>query len=97
MRVNHIRACYGYRTPRYVRGYMSLLTPIHCNEPYCPAPEPSLGYRHHVCAYVGRWLYLAVMMDLYSHRIIGWSTKPTMAKIWMRSSWPCDIASLSTS
>ena len=26
------------------------------------------------------WLYLAVVMDLYSRRIIGWSMKPTLAK-----------------
>jgi putative transposase len=26
------------------------------------------------------WLYLAVVMDLYSRRIVGWSTKPTMAQ-----------------
>lgn len=26
------------------------------------------------------WLYLAVVMDLYSHRIIGWSMKATLAK-----------------
>ena len=27
-----------------------------------------------------RWLYLAVVMDLCSRRIIGWSMKPTLAK-----------------
>lgn len=26
------------------------------------------------------WLYLAVVIDLYSPRIIGWSTKPTLAQ-----------------
>jgi len=26
------------------------------------------------------WLYLAVVMDLYSRRIVGWSTKPTLAQ-----------------
>jgi putative transposase len=26
------------------------------------------------------WLYLAVVMDLYSRRIVGWSTKPTMTQ-----------------
>jgi putative transposase len=26
------------------------------------------------------WLYLAVVIDLYSRRIVGWSTKPTMAR-----------------
>ena len=26
------------------------------------------------------WLYLAVVVDLYSRRIIGWSTEPTLAQ-----------------
>ncbi len=26
------------------------------------------------------WLYLAVVMELYSRRIVGWSTTPTMAR-----------------
>jgi putative transposase len=26
------------------------------------------------------WLYLAVVMDLYSRMIIGWSMKPTLAR-----------------
>jgi putative transposase len=25
------------------------------------------------------WLYLGVVMDLHSRRVIGWSTKPTLA------------------
>ena len=27
---------------------------------------------------VRRWLYLAVVMDLYSRKIIGWTMNPTM-------------------
>ena len=26
------------------------------------------------------WLYLAVVLDLYSRKVIGWSMKPTLAK-----------------
>ena len=26
------------------------------------------------------WLYLAVVMDLYARRIVGWSMKPTLAR-----------------
>ena len=26
------------------------------------------------------WLYLAVVIDLYSRKVIGWSMKPTLAK-----------------
>lgn len=41
------------------------------------------------------WLYLAVVLDLYSRKVIGWSMKPTLAKdivldallmaVWRRS------------
>lgn len=26
------------------------------------------------------WLYLAVVIDLYSRKVIGWSMKPSMSK-----------------
>lgn len=25
------------------------------------------------------WLYLAVAVDLYAHKVVGWSMKPTLA------------------
>ena len=30
-------------------------------------------WRHHIRLSQGRWVYLAVVLDLYAHRIIGWS------------------------
>ena len=39
--------------------------------------EPSSGSRHHVLAREG-WLYLAVVLDFFSRRVVGWSMKLTM-------------------
>ena len=40
-------------------------------------PRPALGGRHHVRAHLG-WLYLAVVLDAWSRRIIGWAMAPQM-------------------
>lgn len=32
-----------------------------------------MGGRHHLCADLGGFLYLAVVLDAFSHRIIGWA------------------------
>jgi len=44
-----------------------------------------MGDRHHVRTHLyvrtwQGWLYLAVVMDLYSRRIVGWSMKPSLAR-----------------
>ena len=81
MRANHIKALHGYRTPRYVRGPTSLLTPNTLQRGFT-VPRPNTAWVTDI-TYVRTWegwLYLAVVMDLYSRRIVGWSTKPTMAR-----------------
>ncbi len=81
MRVNQIKALHGYRTPRYARGGASLLTPNTLQRGYT-VPRPNQAWVTDI-TYVRTWegwLYLAVVMDLYSRRIVGWSTKPTMAQ-----------------
>ena len=35
------------------------------------------------CTYIGTWqgwLYLAVVVDLYSRKVVGWSMKPSLAR-----------------
>lgn len=81
MRVNHIKARHGYRTPRYARGPTSLLTPNTLQRCFT-AQRPNTAWATDI-TYVRTWegwLYLAVVIDLYSRRIVGWSTKPTMTQ-----------------
>lgn len=81
MRANHIKALHGYQTPRYTRGDTSLLMPNTLQRGFT-VQRPNTAWVTDI-TYVRTWegwLYLAVVMDLYSRRIVGWSTKPTMAR-----------------
>ncbi|ULA62800.1 MAG: transposase [Nitrospira sp.] len=81
MRANNIKALHGYRAPRYSRSPVSLLTPNTLQRGFT-VPRPNTAWVTDI-TYVRTWegwLYLAVVMDLYSRRIVGWSTKPTMAR-----------------
>jgi putative transposase len=81
MRANNMNALHGYRTPRYARGHPSLLTPNTLQRGFT-VQRPNTAWVTDI-TYVRTWegwLYLAVVIDLYSRRIVGWSTKPTMAQ-----------------
>jgi putative transposase len=81
MRANHIKALHGYRAPRYARGVPALLTPNTLQRGFT-VQRPNHAWVTDI-TYVRTWegwLYLAVVMDLYSRRIVGWSTKPTLAQ-----------------
>jgi putative transposase len=81
MRANNLKALHGYRSPRYARGHTSLLTPNTLQRGFT-VQRPNKAWVTDI-TYVRTWegwLYLAVVIDLYSRRIVGWSTKPTMAR-----------------
>ncbi|TKB72493.1 MAG: hypothetical protein E8D45_10570 [Nitrospira sp.] len=81
MRANNMNARHGYRAPRYARGHTSLLTPNTLQRGFT-VQRPNTAWVTDI-TYVRTWegwLYLAVVIDLYSRRIVGWSTKPTMAQ-----------------
>ncbi len=81
MRVNHIKALHGYRAPRSARGPTSLLTPNTLRRGFT-VQRPNKAWVTDI-TYVRTWegwLYLAVVMDLYSRRIVGWATNPTMTQ-----------------
>ena len=61
------------------------MTINHCAESsatriYSRATGPHLGYRHHLHSTWQGWLYLAVVVDLFARKVVGWSMKPTLAK-----------------
>ena len=81
MRANNMKALHGYRAPRYARGHTSLLTPNTLQRGFTVQRPNKVWVTDitYVRTWEG-WLYLAVVIDLYSRRIVGWSTKPTMAR-----------------
>ena len=81
MRAHHIQANYGYRKPRTIRGRTSVLVPNILQRGFTVA-QPNRAWVTDI-TYVRTWegwLYLGVVMDLHSRRIIGWSTKSTLAR-----------------
>jgi putative transposase len=81
MRVNNIKVRHGYRAPRPRRGHASGLAPNTLQRGFTVG-RPNAAWVSDI-TYVRTWegwLYLAVVMDLYSRRIVGWSTKPTLAR-----------------
>jgi putative transposase len=80
MRANDLKALHGYRSLRYIRGHTSLLTPNTLQRGFT-VQRPNTAWVTDI-TYVRTWegwLFLAVVMDLYSRRIVGWSTNPTMS------------------
>jgi putative transposase len=81
MRMHKIRANYGYRRPRAGGGRTSAVAPNTLERGF-NVSKPNRAWVTDI-TYVRTWegwLYLGVVMDLYSRRIVGWATKPTMAR-----------------
>src|SRR5579864_2674389 len=81
MRINNIRALYGYRKPRYVHTSEAVLVPNILKRDFTVSKANSVWVTDitYVRTWEG-WLYLAVVMDLFSRKIVGWATKPTLAR-----------------
>ena len=79
MRVNNLRALHGYRTRRWPVGKPSVLIPNILKRQFtvtCPnkAWVTDITY---IRTWQG-WLYLAVVMDLFSRKVVGWATGSTL-------------------
>lgn len=75
-----IRSLRGYRRPRHVSGKPAVVSPNRLQQQFTFG-QPGTAWVTditYIRTYEG-WLYLAVVIDLYSRTVVGWSMKSSMA------------------
>jgi putative transposase len=81
MRENNLRALHGYRMRRWSVGKPSVLIPNLLKREFT-VTRPNKAWVTDI-TYIRTWqgwLYLAVVMDLFSRKIVGWSAQPTIRR-----------------
>ena len=81
MRINKIKALRGYKAPRQVAGRPSIVAPNKLEREF-NVDLPNRAWVTDI-TYIRTWqgwLYLAVVLDLYSRKVIGWSMQPSLAR-----------------
>lgn len=79
MRENDLRALHGYRTRRWPVGKPSVLIPNLLQRQFT-ATRPNVAWVTDI-TYIRTWqgwLYLAVVLDLFSRKVVGWAAGPTI-------------------
>jgi len=81
MKANRIKAIHGYKIPLGRYGRPSIVTPNKLKREFTVEQPDQVWVTDitYVRTWQG-WLYLAVVVDLYARRVVGWSMKPTLAK-----------------
>jgi putative transposase len=79
MRENGLRALHGYRMRRWAVGKPSVLIPNLLQRQFTVTRRNKAWVTDitYIRTWQG-WLYLAVVMDLFSRKVVGWSTGPTI-------------------
>ena len=81
MKAAGLRAQVGYRRPRTRAGTVSVLAPNRLQQQF-DVDRPNEAWVTditHIRTHEG-WLYLAVIIDLYSRKVIGWSMQSRIKK-----------------
>jgi putative transposase len=80
MRQAQLRSVRGYKRPRYKIGMPSTTAPNLLQREFTVAHPDQVWVTDitYIRTYEG-WLYLTVVIDLYSRAVVGWSMKSTMA------------------
>ena len=81
MKVNDIKAIHGYKVPRGIYGRPSIIAPNKLQREFT-VDYPDRAWVTDI-TYIRTWqgwLYLAVVMDLFARKVVGWSMKPTLAR-----------------
>jgi putative transposase len=79
MRVNKLRALHGYRMRRWAVGKPAVLVPNILQRQFT-VTRPNKAWVTDI-TYIRTWqgwLYLAVVIDLFSRKVVGWATSPTI-------------------
>ena len=81
MRQSKVRAILSYKKPRYESGQPSLLAPNVLQREFT-VDRPDQVWVADI-TYIRTWcgfLYLAVVIDLFSRRVVGWSMKTSLSR-----------------
>ena len=80
MRVAHLKSVRGYRKPRFKAGIPATTAPNRLQQQFDIAQADTVWVTDitYIRTYEG-WLYVAVVIDLYSRAVVGWSMKSNMA------------------
>ncbi len=79
MRENDLRALHGYRVRRWAVGKPAVLIPNLLQRQFTTT-RPNIAWVTDI-TYIRTWqgwLYLAVVLDLFSRKIVGWAAGPTI-------------------
>ena len=81
MREANLRALHGYRMRRWSVGKPSVLIPNLLQRQFTVTQRNTAWVTDitYIRTWQG-WLYLAVVMDLYSRKIVGWSASPSIQR-----------------
>lgn len=81
MRAAGLRAQVGYRRPRQRSGPASIVAPNRLQQQFTVAEPNEVWVTDitYIRTHEG-WLYLAVVVDLYSRRVVGWSLQSRIKK-----------------
>jgi putative transposase len=81
MHQDGIRAQRGYMRPRHKSGPPAVVAPDRVKRQFSIAQPNQVWVTDitYIRTYEG-WLYLAVVIDLFSRCVVGWSMKPTLAR-----------------
>jgi putative transposase len=81
MQTNRIKALRGYKAPRHIAGRPSLIAANHLQRQFTvDLPDQAWVTDITYLRTWQGWLYLAVVLDLHSRKVVGWSMKPTLGR-----------------
>jgi putative transposase len=79
MKQEGLKAHVGYRKPRFKSGKIAIFAENHLNQDF-DVHQPNQSWVTditYIRTYEG-WLFLAVVIDLFSRQVVGWSMQPKM-------------------